>query len=110
MSCTRWGQAVMFDNRPGASGTIGAARNVYDLLGRGFTMSALGVDSEIASRWNRMAVELCIPLAVVDAPGEDARAAYDADLVLERPDQYVAWAGAAGEAGVGRILRKAAGH
>ena len=33
-----------------------------------------------------------VPLRVVDV-GADVRAAYEADLVLVRPDQYVAWAG-----------------
>jgi 4-hydroxyisophthalate hydroxylase len=33
-----------------------------------------------------------VPLRVVDV-GTDVRDAYGADLVLVRPDQYVAWAG-----------------
>jgi 4-hydroxyisophthalate hydroxylase len=84
-------------------------RNVYERLGRGFTLLAFGA-ADSANHWSRMAAELRIPLSVVHDPGEAAKAAYEAELVLVRPDQHVAWAGAAAEAEAERILPTAAGH
>ena len=34
-----------------------------------------------------------IPLKVLDVPDADARDLYERDLVIIRPDQYVAWRG-----------------
>jgi len=50
-----------------------------------------------------------MPLTVVPLSSEEARDLYQADLVLIRPDQIVAWRGnSSTEASA--VLRQAAGH
>lgn len=66
--------------------------NVYDRLGSGFTLLALGGDDGV-ERFRAAAEEAGIPLTIVtdDAAGETAD--YGARYVLVRPDQFVAFAG-----------------
>jgi 2-polyprenyl-6-methoxyphenol hydroxylase-like FAD-dependent oxidoreductase len=60
-----------------------------DLTGDGFTLLRRGAkgDPLIAA-----AERTRVPLRIVDVP-QEVRDAYGADLVLVRPDQYVAWVG-----------------
>ncbi|MGL4242989.1 MAG: FAD-dependent monooxygenase [Beijerinckiaceae bacterium] len=90
--------------------TLSDGRNVYEALGSGFMLLDLSADGESASHWNRMAASLGVPLSVVREPHEAARAAYGAEIVLVRPDQYVAFAGDAAGADPELVLRTAAGH
>jgi 2-polyprenyl-6-methoxyphenol hydroxylase-like FAD-dependent oxidoreductase len=67
-------------------------RSVFDLLGNGLTLLRLvpaGGEHLVAS-----ALERGVPLTVVDLPDVPGlRSGYDADLLLVRPDQHVAWRG-----------------
>ncbi|MGY1690454.1 FAD-dependent monooxygenase [Geodermatophilus sp. SYSU D01105] len=79
--------------RPGhhlAAQPEGADVDLFDhLTGGGFVLLRAGTGGdELVAAAERAAV----PLRVVDV-GADVRDAYGADLVLVRPDQYVAWAG-----------------
>jgi 2-polyprenyl-6-methoxyphenol hydroxylase-like FAD-dependent oxidoreductase len=87
-----------FEARPGhhlAPARLAAGGNVWDALGSGFTLLAIGGCADAVASFRSAAAALRIPLAVVtadaegDAAGEVAR--YDARLVLVRPDQFVAW-------------------
>ncbi|SOD98188.1 FAD-dependent monooxygenase [Blastococcus haudaquaticus] len=69
-------------------------RSVFDLLGDGFTLLRLSADAD-AGPLIAAATDAGLPLAVVDLP--DLRPLYDADLVLVRPDQHVAWRGSTGD-------------
>ena len=65
-------------------------RNVFEDLGRDFTLLALEADSgdfERAARARR------VPLKIVRDIAPAARNNYGAPLILVRPDQHVAWAG-----------------
>jgi 2-polyprenyl-6-methoxyphenol hydroxylase-like FAD-dependent oxidoreductase len=65
-------------------------RNVFEELGRNFTLIALGADSgdfERAARARRT------PLNIVHDIASSARDSYGAPLILVRPDQHVAWTG-----------------
>jgi hypothetical protein len=53
---------------------------------------------------------LGIDLAVVDLRREDATALYEAELLLVRPDQIVAWRGGPDEGCARSILRDLMGH
>jgi len=64
---------------------------VLDRLGRGFTLLRLA-DRDTTSL-ERAAAERGVPLEVVDVRDARARALYERDLVLVRPDQHVAWRG-----------------
>lgn len=84
--------------------------SLYDLFGFEWTLLRFG---EVASAHAGMtdAVRgLGIDLKLVTLPAE-LRHLYDADLVLIRPDQIVAWRGAASRAGtIGPVLACALGH
>jgi 2-polyprenyl-6-methoxyphenol hydroxylase-like FAD-dependent oxidoreductase len=65
-------------------------RNVFEELGRGFTLLALGAD---AGAFERAARARQVPLKILRDSGAAARENYGASLILVRPDQHVAWAG-----------------
>jgi 2-polyprenyl-6-methoxyphenol hydroxylase-like FAD-dependent oxidoreductase len=70
-------------------------RSVLDVLGPDFTL--LRTDPSVAvTSWTSAARELGIPLTVADLPGDHTER-YPAALLLVRPDQHVAWLGAAGD-------------
>ncbi|HZB22023.1 MAG TPA: FAD-dependent monooxygenase [Blastococcus sp.] len=68
--------------------------SVYDRLGDGFTLLRLRPGTDTAAL-TAAAESAGVPLAVVDLP--ELRPLYDADLVLVRPDQHVAWRGTAAD-------------
>jgi 4-hydroxyisophthalate hydroxylase len=82
-------------------------RNVYEALGKGFTLLALGADEAVLSGFVMAAKALQIPLSILRDDARDERSRYDAPLVLVRPDQFVAWAGEAADATA--VLKRAAG-
>jgi hypothetical protein len=89
---------------------LSSGLNVYEELGRDFTLIALGADAagdvdafERAARLHR------VPLKVVRDTATVARKNYRAPLILVRPDQHIAWVGEAAE-DAGVIIQKAAGQ
>ena len=105
-----------FEARAGhhlAPGGLGSGTTVYESLGPGFTLLALGAERDDVQAFRTAADKFGVPLTIVevDATGDMAR--YAASLVLVRPDQFVAWStpGAlpAAEA-AGRILALASGR
>ena len=69
--------------------------SIYDLLGDGFTLLRLSGDVD-ATALTDAATRQRIPLRVLDLGHlPRLRALYEADLVLVRPDQHVAWRGPA---------------
>jgi hypothetical protein len=73
--------------------TLSSGRNVFEALGRGFTLLAFDASDEDVGAFARAAERLNVPLEIVRDSAAEARAAYEARLVLVRPDQYVAWVG-----------------
>jgi 2-polyprenyl-6-methoxyphenol hydroxylase-like FAD-dependent oxidoreductase len=71
---------------------LSTGENVYERLGAGFTLLALGGNDGV-ERFRIAADEAGVPLTIVedDATGETAD--YGARFVLVRPDQFVAFAG-----------------
>jgi 2-polyprenyl-6-methoxyphenol hydroxylase-like FAD-dependent oxidoreductase len=76
-----------------APATLSDGSNVFDRLGVGFTLLALGASDEPVANFKRSASALQIPLTVVTDPQSPARSVYETNLVLVRPDQFVAWTG-----------------
>lgn len=73
---------------------LGDDRSLYDAMGPGFTLLALGERALQVDAFRRTAAALGVPLSVVSlcgAKGDELRQRYEADLVLVRPDQVVAW-------------------
>jgi hypothetical protein len=69
-------------------------RSLYDAMGPGFTLLALGECALQVDAFRRTAAALGVPLSVVSLGGAKAgelRQRYEADLVLVRPDQVIAW-------------------
>ncbi len=82
-----------------APAVLGSGAPVFEALGPGFTLLALGAPAADVETFRAAAAALGLPLSVVvdAAPAQTAR--YAATLVLVRPDQFVAWSTQA--AGVG---------
>lgn len=89
---------------------LSTGRNVYEELGKGFTLLALGAEDAAVRAFEHAARAQRAPLRVVrDAAGE-ARQAYGCSLVLVRPDQYVAWAGDTAPEAAEAVLRTVCGR
>ncbi len=85
--------------------TLAGGASLYDAFGPGYTLlrrAGTGGDALIAE-----AAARGVPLAVVDLPDDPG---YDAPLVLARPDQHIAWRGAADPADPAPILSRITGH
>lgn len=71
----------------------GPGSSLFDRLGPGFTLLRLGPEPPGGKPLAAAAQAAGMPLTVLDVEGEAARDMYGRDLVLVRPDQYVAWRG-----------------
>lgn len=89
-----------------APATLPDGRNVFEVLGPGYTLLALGAEGESVRALAAAAARAGLPLTVVAAPCEQELARYEATLILVRPDAFVAWAGdeAPGEAEAGALM------
>ncbi len=67
--------------------------SLFDDLGPGFSLLVLRGDDDRAAPWVQSAQSRGMPFTVLDLRGRDLLIRLDVDLVLVRPDQYVAWAG-----------------
>jgi 2-polyprenyl-6-methoxyphenol hydroxylase-like FAD-dependent oxidoreductase len=86
-------------------------RSVFDLLGFEWSLVVVGDRGQGGvGAFQEAAAGLGIDLAVVDLTREDATALYEAELLLVRPDQIVAWRGGPEEACARSILRDLMGH
>ncbi len=84
--------------------------NVYEVLGEGFTLLAFGVEETAVAPLRAAARALGVPLQVVMDRRDGEVQAYEARLVLVRPDQYVAWAGEAPPPDADALLRRVVGR
>jgi 2-polyprenyl-6-methoxyphenol hydroxylase-like FAD-dependent oxidoreductase len=67
-------------------------RCLYDEFSHGFTLLQLGGSASVQAATDAAAA-IGIPFKHVRLPHAEARKLYDADLILVRPDQHVAWRG-----------------
>ncbi|RYY63590.1 MAG: monooxygenase, partial [Comamonadaceae bacterium] len=84
-----------FEARPGhhlAPAALASGRNVYEAFGPGYTLLALGASPAAVQAFRDAARSLELPLEVVEEAPTAETARYGAQLVLVRPDQFVAWA------------------
>ncbi len=87
----------------------GYGSSLFDRMGFGFTLLRLGAKPPDSSAIEHAARERGVPLQVLDVPQADARELYGRDLVLVRPDQYVAWRGDAPPPDASRLLAQVIG-
>lgn len=71
----------------------GSGSSLFDHLGAGFTLLRLGTALADSSDLMVAAARCGVPLKVLDIEDTRARDLYGVDMVLIRPDQYVAWRG-----------------
>ena len=89
--------------------TARMGRNVFEELGKDFTLLAFDADDAMAAAFAQAAEVLHVPLKIVRDAYADGRKAYEAKLILVRPDRYAARASQE-PADAAAILAKVAGH
>ena len=67
--------------------------SLFDRFGKGFTLLRLNGSAQKCDAFERAAARRSIPLSVLDIDMLEARELYERDLVLIRPDRYIAWRG-----------------
>jgi len=72
---------------------LSSGRNVFEELGAGFTLFAFDGEDQTVAAFDRAARASGVPLKIVRDSYGDGRTAYEAKLILVRPDRYVAWTG-----------------
>jgi 4-hydroxyisophthalate hydroxylase len=103
----------MFRARPGhhlAPRLLSSGRNVFEELGDGFALLALGVEDSAVAPFEAAARARHIPLKVIRDSCAGGREDYAARLVLVRPDQYVVWTGDSAPNDADAVMRKVAGQ
>jgi len=83
-----------FEARAGhhlAPAVLPDGRNVFEELGTGYTLLAVGAPVQAVEAFRAAAADQGIPLKVVEAAPEGEPARYRAALTLVRPDQFVSW-------------------
>lgn len=72
---------------------LSTGRNVFEELGRGFSLLAFDAADATVKALEEAARTLDIPLKVIRDSFAGGREHYEARLILVRPDQYVVWTG-----------------
>ncbi|MDB5544145.1 MAG: Monooxygenase, FAD-binding [Hyphomicrobiales bacterium] len=88
---------------------LSSGDNTFDALGDWFTLLAFGAAEEDVVAFERAAASLSIPLKVIRDTRDHGREAYEASLVLVRPDQYVVWVGDSEAKAAESIMRRVVG-
>ena len=88
---------------------LSSGRNVFEDLGTGFTLIDLGADAAAVSDFRDAAEAKGIPLTIISDDTAENRDFYKTNLMLVRPDQFVAWAGDSAMVNARKILGCAVG-
>ena len=89
---------------------LSSGRNVFEELGPDFALLAFDTEERTIATFAQAASALKVPLKVVRDTLADGRTAYEAKLILVRPDRYVAWLGDGAPADTTAVFRKVAGR
>ena len=90
--------------------TLSSGRDVFEELGRGFTLLAFDADDGVVRAFEQAARTLSIPFKTVRDSYADGRTRYEAPLILVRPDQFIAWTGDRAPADAAALMRKVVGR
>jgi 2-polyprenyl-6-methoxyphenol hydroxylase-like FAD-dependent oxidoreductase len=89
---------------------LSSGRDVFEELGRGFTLLAFDADQAAVRAFEQAAAELKVPLKVVRDSYAEGRVKYETRMILVRPDQFIVWVGDSRPPDAGSIMRKVAGR
>ena len=84
-------------------------RDLWEAMGSGFALLDFVGASTVVSGFKAVAESMGVPLTTVVEPSPALAEAYGCELVLVRPDQFIAWSGRADECDAGTILARATG-
>ncbi len=87
-----------------------SGRNVFEELGPYFTLLAFDADDRAVAAFTAAGKAVGMPLKAVRDSYQDGRKAYEAKLILVRPDRYVAWASPTSPADAAEIVARAIGR
>ena len=88
---------------------LSSGASVFDALGQGLALLAFGAEPSRVQAFAEAGEALGTPLTIVEDSRAGGREKYDADLVLVRPDQFVAWTSRESPSGPVEVLSKAIG-
>ncbi len=89
---------------------LSSGPNVFEALGPDFTLLAFDTNDRTVTAFEQAARALDVPLRIVRDTFAEGRTAYEAKLMLVRPDRYVAWVGDAAPADAAAVIRRVAGR
>ena len=89
---------------------LSSGKNVFEELGRGFTLLAFDADSSAIEAFERSADRMGVPFKVIRDTYQQDRTACEASIILVRPDQFVAWAGNEPPPDPDSVMRSAVGR
>jgi 4-hydroxyisophthalate hydroxylase len=89
---------------------LSSGRNVFEELGPYFTLLEFGAQDRKSAAFADAAKRLGVPLKVIHDTYADGRTAYEAKLMIVRPDRYVAWIGETEPADVDAVVAKVIGR
>jgi 4-hydroxyisophthalate hydroxylase len=89
---------------------LSSGRNVFEELGTDFTLLAFDGEEQTLAAFEQAADALRAPLKIVCNSYRDGRVAYEAKLILIRPDRYVAWTSNAASADAAAVVSKVVGR
>jgi 2-polyprenyl-6-methoxyphenol hydroxylase-like FAD-dependent oxidoreductase len=89
---------------------LSSGHNVFEELGPDFTLLAFDADDRSVQAFETAAKALHVPLKIVRDSYGDGREAYEAKMILVRPDRYIAWTGPSAPGDTAALLGKVVGR
>jgi hypothetical protein len=89
---------------------LSSGRNVFEELGRGFTLFAFDVPDVDVAAFERAAASLKVPFKAVRDSYAYGRVKYEARMILVRPDQFIVWIGDQAPADAAAVIRRVVGR